>query len=69
MVHHQFADGEDSLQLWRVAVNKLNKQRNTAGKESASSLQVGCGSNNLTTTKISLLQKFTLSLEFGQISK
>jgi hypothetical protein len=64
MAHHQIADGEDSLQL-----NNINKQRNTAGKECASSLEVGCGSNNLTTTKISLLQKFTLSLEFDQISK
>jgi hypothetical protein len=44
---HQFADGEDSLQLRRVAVNKLNKQPQTADKECSSSLEAGCGSNNL----------------------
>jgi hypothetical protein len=69
MVHPQFADGEDGLQLWRVAANKLNKQPQTADKESASSLEVGCGSNNLLPQKIRLLQKFTVSLEFDRISK
>jgi hypothetical protein len=49
MVHPQFADGGDGLQLWRVAANTLNKQPQlqTADKERASSLEVGCGSNNL----------------------
>jgi hypothetical protein len=63
MAHFQFADGEDSLHLWWVAANKFNKQQQTADKECASSLEVGCGSNNLTPLKISLLQ------EFGQLSK
>jgi hypothetical protein len=58
-----------ALQLWRVAANKLNKQPQTGDKERASSLEVRCGSINLSPQKISLLQKFTLSLEFGQISK
>jgi hypothetical protein len=47
MAHPQFADGEDGLQLWRVAANKLNKQPQTATKGCTSSLEVGCGSNNL----------------------
>jgi hypothetical protein len=47
MMHLQFADGGDGLQLSRVAANKLNKQPQTADKECASSLEVGCGSNNL----------------------
>jgi hypothetical protein len=47
MAHPQFADGEDGLQLWRVAADKLNKQPQTVDKECASSLEVGCGSNNL----------------------
>jgi hypothetical protein len=42
MVHPQSADGEDNLQLWQVAANKLNKQLQTADKECASSLEVGC---------------------------
>jgi hypothetical protein len=57
------------LQLWRVAANKLNKQPQTADKECASSLEVGCDSNSLSPYKISVLQKFTVSLEFGWISK
>jgi hypothetical protein len=69
MAHPQFAEGEDGLQRWRVAANKLNKQPQTADKEHASSLEVGCGFNNLSPQKISLLQKFTVSLEFGRISK
>jgi hypothetical protein len=47
MAHPQFADGEDGFQLWRVDANKLNKELQTANKECASSLEVGCGSNNL----------------------
>jgi hypothetical protein len=46
MAHPQLAD-EDGLQLRRVAANKLNKQLQTADKECASSLEVGCESNNL----------------------
>jgi hypothetical protein len=47
MAHPQFVDGEDGLQLWRVSANKLDKQPQTADKESASSLEAGYGSNNL----------------------
>jgi hypothetical protein len=51
LCHHgmappQFADGEDGLQVWWVAANKLNKQPQTADKRCASSLEVECGSNN-----------------------
>jgi hypothetical protein len=44
MTHPQFADGEDGLQLWSVAANKLNNKPQTADMECASSLEVGCGS-------------------------
>jgi hypothetical protein len=43
LVTTEDVEGEDSLQLWRVAVNKLNKQLRTADKEWASSLEVGHG--------------------------
>jgi hypothetical protein len=43
----QDAGGEDSLQLWGVAANKLNKQLRSADKEWASSLGVGRGANSL----------------------
>jgi hypothetical protein len=59
----------DGLQLWRSAANTLNKQWQTADRGCASSLEVGRGSNNPSPQKISLLQKITLSLEFGWISK
>jgi hypothetical protein len=42
----QVADGEDSLQFWRVAANILNKQSRTADKGWSSSLGVGRGANN-----------------------
>jgi hypothetical protein len=32
MVSPEIADGEDGLQIWRVAVNILNKQSQTADK-------------------------------------
>jgi hypothetical protein len=69
MARPQDADGEDSLQLWRVAANKVNKQLQTADKEWASSLGVGHGANSLSLYKMSLLQKFTMSLGFGRIQK
>jgi uncharacterized protein (DUF2249 family) len=47
MAHPQVADGENGLQLWRVAANKLNEQSQTTDKECASRLEVGHGSNNL----------------------
>jgi len=38
MACHQVVDGEDILQIWKVAVNTLNKQLQTAGKGWSSSL-------------------------------
>jgi hypothetical protein len=46
MVHPQVADGGDGLQIWKVAVNILNKQSRTADKGWSSSLGVGRGANN-----------------------
>jgi hypothetical protein len=46
MARPQVADGGDALQVWRVAVNILNKQSQTADNGWASSLGVGRGSNN-----------------------
>jgi hypothetical protein len=41
MARPQVADGEDGLQIWRVAANILNKQSQTAIKEWSSSLGAG----------------------------
>jgi hypothetical protein len=51
-------DGGDSLQIWRVAANTLNKQSRTADKGWPSSLGVGGESNN-SPSKISFLQNVT----------
>jgi hypothetical protein len=40
MAHHQVVDGGEGLQIWRIAVNILNKLR-TADKGWSSSLGVG----------------------------
>jgi hypothetical protein len=63
----QVADGGDSLQIWRVAANILNKQSRTADKGWSSSLWVGCGANNSSPLKIILLRKFLRSLGPGRI--
>jgi hypothetical protein len=42
----QVADGRDSLQIWRVAVNILNKQSWTTDKGCSSSFGFGHGVNN-----------------------
>jgi hypothetical protein len=43
MARPHVADGGDGLQIWRVAVNILNKQLRTADRERYSSLGVGRG--------------------------
>jgi hypothetical protein len=46
MARPQVADGGNTLQVWRVAANILNKQSRTADKGWSSSLGVGRGANN-----------------------
>ncbi|KAJ4443458.1 hypothetical protein ANN_05127 [Periplaneta americana] len=46
MARPQVADRGDSLQIWRVAVNILNKQSRTADEGWSSSLGVGRRANN-----------------------
>jgi hypothetical protein len=46
MARHQVAIGRDGLQVWRVAVNILNKQSRTADGGWSSSLGVGRRTNN-----------------------
>jgi hypothetical protein len=46
VAHPQVVDGGDSLQIWRVAVNILNKQSWTGNKGWPSSLGVWMGVNN-----------------------
>jgi hypothetical protein len=46
MARPQVADGGEGLQIWRVAVNILNKQSRTADKGWPSSFGVGRGANN-----------------------
>jgi hypothetical protein len=48
MARPQVADGGEGLQIWRVAVNILNKQSRTSDKGWPSSLGVGRGANNST---------------------
>jgi hypothetical protein len=50
MVHPQVADGGDGLQIWRVAVNILNKQSCTADRGWSSSLGFGRGGGLTTPT-------------------
>jgi hypothetical protein len=45
MVHPQVADGGDSLQIWRLAANILNKQSWAADRWWSSSFGVGRGAN------------------------
>jgi hypothetical protein len=51
MARPPVAVGEDGLQIWRVAVNTLNKQSRTADRGWSSSLGVGRGANNPPTLK------------------
>jgi hypothetical protein len=44
--HPQVADRGDTLQVWRVAANILNKQSRTADKGWSSNFGVGRGFNN-----------------------
>jgi hypothetical protein len=64
----QVAYRRDGLQIWRVAANILNKESRTADMEWASSFWVGCGANNSSPYKVSLLQKITRSFGPGRIS-
>jgi hypothetical protein len=43
---------EDSLQIWGVAANILNKQLWMASKWQSYSLEIGCGANNSSLHKI-----------------
>jgi hypothetical protein len=42
----QVAVRGDGFQIWRVAVNVISKQSQTADKRWFSSLEVGCRANN-----------------------
>jgi hypothetical protein len=46
MACSQVADGEDDLQIWKVAANILNMQSWTADKEWSSRFGVGWRANN-----------------------
>ncbi|KAJ4439970.1 hypothetical protein ANN_08101 [Periplaneta americana] len=47
MARPQVADRGDGIQIWRAAVNILNKQSRTADEGWSSSLGVGRRANNL----------------------
>jgi hypothetical protein len=53
MLCPQVANGEDSIQIWRVDANILNKQSQTANKGWSYSLGVGRAAKN-----VSLFKKF-----------
>jgi hypothetical protein len=46
MARPQVADGEDTLHVWMVAANILNKLSRTADKRWSSSMGVGRAANN-----------------------
>jgi hypothetical protein len=58
MVLFQVADG-DGLHIWRIAVNILNKQSQTAEKGWSYRRGLGMGLELLTVKKISLLRNVT----------
>jgi hypothetical protein len=56
--------GGDSLQLWKVAANTLNKQPQAAKKGWSSSFGVGSEAHR---KKIGFLQNFSVSFRLGRI--
>jgi hypothetical protein len=67
MARPQVADGGDSLQIWRVAANILNKQSRTAGTGWSSSLGVGPGLTAPHRKTPNLLSNVLKSLGRGRI--
>jgi hypothetical protein len=67
MACHQVAVAGDSLQIWRVAANILNKQPQTADSEWSSSLGVGQGLTPNPIVKSSSLRNIPYSLRTGWI--
>jgi hypothetical protein len=57
MARSQVLDGEDGLQIWRIAVNILNKQLQTTDKGWSSSLGVGSRANISSPQKYKLFTK------------
>jgi hypothetical protein len=57
MARPQVVDGENGLQIWRVAANVLNKQSRIADKRWFSSLWVGRWANNSLAYKNNLVTK------------
>jgi hypothetical protein len=51
MTRPRVADGGDSLHIWRVAVNILNKQSRTVNKGLSSCLRDACGDSQQLTVK------------------
>jgi hypothetical protein len=68
MARPRVADRGDGLQIWRVAVNILNKQSRTVDSGWYSSLEVGRGLTNLPLKTQYLLRITTHSLGTGRIT-
>jgi hypothetical protein len=68
MARPRVADRGDCLQIWRVAVNMLNKQSRTADSGWSSSLGVGRGLTTLPRKTQYLLRITTHSLGTGRIT-
>jgi hypothetical protein len=62
MARPQVADGGEGLQIWRVAVNILNKQSRTADNGWSSSSEVGQGITAPHHKKTSMLQNVAMGL-------
>jgi hypothetical protein len=65
MARPQVADGDEGLQIWRVAANILNKQSRTADRGWPSSLGVGHRANNPPTVKSLICYETGTSLGRG----
>jgi len=65
MMHPWCADGVDSLQIHRAAVNIVNKLSQIDGEKWSSSLGVGQGLTASHHKKTSLLQNVTQDLRHG----
>jgi hypothetical protein len=63
MARSRVADGADGLQIWRVAVNLLNKQSQTANEMWSSSFEVGRRANSSSPKKQLVTKCYTGSLE------
>jgi hypothetical protein len=67
MVYPQSVDRGEGFKIWRIVVNILNKQLETADKEWSSGLGIGKGANYFPIIKHRMFQNVTKVLQLGLI--